>query len=451
MPWDVFQKDVLDALEGYRPFFYRLNRMKELEVSKRVEAVAVVKRDSKEEIWIIDAKHKPVDSIDTEDAKRMDAYEESIKENPAQIGIGKEEFYKYKIFKIFVYQGPGSIIENKRTLFIPFEKLHAFCEKNLILLDTDYVVHHVSRLANKGMLSESQVSLLYSGLNPYEEIRRGVVASLHDLSESLNGAVLEFPPFDKRTIPEKTPEISALFSHFGRDIIFPIIIPYSRETMEDASQRMAIVFEKLSEKGKTIPIAVDSFSKYPSEDSSSEKMSSAKAFSKFRKEMPAYVLHKDLLQWFILKELRVIPIEKIIPYLAFSNIETKMSKIDCGVKMEDLSDFGIYLSIQSQDDIEFKISYGLPFQLDDESKERFKKLFKIEEKNKETIMTQVLSVQFQNKFYTSYNDIYDLRVDIDPLGDFHALSYFGKQVMKPEIDFIGNLAEKWLTKKVGIK
>ena len=67
MSWNVFQKDVLDALEGYRHFFYRFKHMEDLEVGKRVEAVAVIKRETKHEVWIVDAKYKPMDAINAGD------------------------------------------------------------------------------------------------------------------------------------------------------------------------------------------------------------------------------------------------------------------------------------------------------------------------------------------------------------------------------------------------
>lgn len=452
MSWNVFQKDVLDALEGYRHFFYRFKRMEDLEVGKRVEAVAVIQRETKHEVWIIDAKYKPMDAINAGDIDRMDAYEKSIRKNPSQIGLGKEEFYKYKLFKIFVYQGPGDMVTENQTLYIPFEKLHAFCEKNLIMPNSDYVVQHVSKLASKGLLSDTQVSLLYSGLKPYEEIRREVVAKLHNLSESLANALLTFPPFDKSILPKGTPEISALFLHKGRDVMFPIIIPYSMETINESSQRMNIVFKKLSRRSKTVPIVVDSFSEFPVIDTSSEeRMSASKAFSYFEGKMPEYVIHKDLLQWYMLKELKVIPMDKILPYLTFRNIEMTVTKEKGFVEMRDIHDFGFYFSLSTKDDINFDVSFIFPFDLDEESEERLGKVFTVAKADGDTVLVQGLKVMLESKFYESYRNLYDLRVEIEPLNDFHALSFYGQQIMEPEITFLSKLVEKWLVQKVGIK
>ena len=452
MSWNVFQKDVLDALEGYRHFFYRFKRMEDLEVGKRVEAVAVIKRETKHEVWIIDAKYKPMDAINAGDIDRMGAYEKSIRKNPSQIGLGKEEFYKYKLFKIFVYQGPGDTVVENQTLYIPFEKLHAFCEKNLIIPNSDYVVQHVSKLASKGLLSDIQVSLLYSGLKPYEEIRRGVVAKLHNLSESLANALLAFPPFDKSILPKGTPEISALLWHNGRDVMFPIIIPYSMETINESSQRMDLVFKKLSRRGKTIPIVVDSFSEFPLTDTSSgERMSASRAFSYFEEKMPEHVIHKDLLQWYMLKELKVIPIDEILPYLMFRNIEMAVTRGKGLVQMRDIHDFGFYFSLDTKDDINFVVYFSFPFDLDEESEERVRKNFKVAKVNGNTTLLQELKVMLQSKFYENYRGVYDLRVEIEPLHDFHALSFYGQQIMEPEITFLGGLVERWLVQKVGIK
>lgn len=452
MSWNVFQKDVLDALEGYRHFFYRFKRMEDLEVGKRVEAVAVIKRESKHEVWIIDAKYKPMDAINAGDIDRMDAYEKSIRKNPSQIGLSKEEFYRYKLFKIFVYQGPGDIVVENQTLYIPFGKLHAFCEKKLIMPNLDYVVQHVSKLASKVLLSDTQVSLLYSGLKPYEEIRREVVAKLHNLSENLANARLTFPPFDKSILPKGTPEISALFLHKGRDVMFPIIIPYSMETINESSQRMNLVFKKLSRLSKTVPIVVDSFSEFPMIDTSSgERMSASKAYSYFEGKMPDYVIHKDLLQWYMLKELKVIPIDKILPYLTFRNIEMAVTESKGFVQMRDIHDFGFYFSLSTEDDFNFDVSFIFPFDLDEESKERLGEVFTIAKADGDTVLIQGLKVMLESKFYESYRNVYDLRVEIEPLNNFHTLSFYGQQIMEPEITFLSKLVEKWLVQKVGIK
>ena len=447
MSWDVFQKDVLDALEGYRHFFYRFRRMEDLEVSKRVEAVAVVKRETKHEVWIIDAKYKLMDAINAGDVSRMDAYEESIRKNPSQIGLGKEEFYKYKLLKIFVYQGPGDIVVENQTFYIPFEKLHAFCEKNLVMPNSDYIVQHVSKLAGKGLLSDTQVSLLYEGLKPYEEIRREVVAELHSLSESLASALLAFPPFEKSVIPKGTPEISALLWHKGRDAVLPIIIPYSMETINESSQRMDLVFEKLSRHRMTIPIVVDSFSEFPVTDSG-ERMSASAAFSYLEGE---YVIHKDLLQWYVLRELRVIPIDKILAYLTFPNIEMSVTKGKGLVKMRDMHGFGVNFSLETKDDVNFDVSYSFPFDLEEESEEKLGKVFTVSKTDGCTFLLQKLKVMLESKFYENYSDVYDLRVEIEPLNNFHALSFYGQQIIEPEITFLGKLVETWLIQHVGIK
>ncbi|MFB6147386.1 MAG: hypothetical protein ABEJ66_00730 [Candidatus Nanohaloarchaea archaeon] len=124
--WEVFQRDVLDALrqyEGYFDFFERVGSLSD----SRPDCFARLTREGKKEIWIVDAKGK--EEVEQDDLDRMEKYVEMVRSNPIDVGLELSELAEHDIRGVFVTQGEGRVEDYEQ---VPFSRFHQFLQEGAV-------------------------------------------------------------------------------------------------------------------------------------------------------------------------------------------------------------------------------------------------------------------------------------------------------------------------------
>ena len=249
--WMVFQQDVLDVLRQYDGFFDYSERVGSLSDDSRPDFVAMISREDKEEIWIVDAKRKP--EIGDEDKKRMKKYLEMLESNPIDVGLELSELSGYKFRGVFVTSSGDLHLENFEQ--VKFSALHQFLQRELVYTDTEKVVRDVAKMMERKQLSQSQARLLFRSLKPFERARKRALNQLEELETKFVGLELRKAPFEGKDLP-----VEAMLVHEPRGKIFLIDIPYSREALKEVSGKVEEVKKTLADSDREIFFAaLDTF------------------------------------------------------------------------------------------------------------------------------------------------------------------------------------------------
>lgn len=249
--WMVFQQDVLDLLRQYEGFFNHSERVGSLSDNSRPDFIARIDRENKKEVWIVDAKSKP--EINEQDRKRMKKYLEMLESNPIDLGLEISEISSYRFRGIFVTSSGDLDLEKYEQ--VKFSSLHQFLQKELVYTDTEKVVRDVAKMMERKQLSQSQARLLFRSLKPFERSREKALNRLEEIETKYVGLKLKKAPFEGNDLP-----VEAMLVHEPREKIFLIDIPYSRDALEQVTDKVEEVKNTLSDSGKEVFFAaLDTF------------------------------------------------------------------------------------------------------------------------------------------------------------------------------------------------
>lgn len=249
--WEVFQRDVLDALKQYQGYFDFFERVGSLSDS-RPDCFARITRKDKKEIWIVDAKAKK--NVDTGDIERMEKYLEMVKSNPVDVGLELSELSEHEVRGIFVTQGDNAVESFEQ---IPFSCFHPFLQRELVYTDTDRVVRDVAKMMERKQLSQSQARLLFSSIKPFEDRLKQGLEVLERLENSFVGLELEKPPIESY---DYSVPVDAVVRHREREQIFLFDIPYSQEAVDGVEEKVEEVRNRLQQADRnTYYTAINTF------------------------------------------------------------------------------------------------------------------------------------------------------------------------------------------------
>ncbi|MFB6190676.1 MAG: hypothetical protein ABEJ91_03835 [Candidatus Nanohaloarchaea archaeon] len=326
--WEVFQRDVLDAVrqyEGYFDFFERVGSLSD----SRPDCFARVTREDKKEVWIVDAKGK--EEVDSEDLDRMEKYVEMVKANPLDVGLELSELAGHDVRGIFVTQGEGPLESFEQ---VPFSRFHQFMQRELVYTDTDRVVRDVAKMIERKQLSQSQARLLFSSIKPFEARLQQGMEVLEELETEFVGMELERPPIESYDydIP-----VDAVARHREREQVFLFDIPYSRDAVNEVEEKVEEIRSRIGEKENVYYAAINTFE--PRESN--------------------YLLQPGDLEHEVKKTAGIVSPEEVIS-LFTPKIPVEKEYGDGYVEVKDSGGIGFRARVKSSDDVHHSIEAIMP-------------------------------------------------------------------------------------------
>lgn len=326
--WEVFQRDVLDAVrqyEGYFDFFERIGSLSD----SRPDCFARVTRDEKKEIWIIDAKGK--EEVNSEDLDRMDKYVEMVRSNPIDVGLELSELAGHEPRGIFVTRGTGEPRDYEQ---VDFSRFHQFMQRELVYTDTDRVVRDVAKMIERKQLSQSQARLLFRSIKPFESRLQKGMEILEELETEFVGLELERPPIESYDydIP-----VDAVARHRERDQVFLFDIPYSQEAVDRVGEKVDEIRSRIAEKEKVYYAAINTFEARES----------------------SYLIQPENLEQEVKTTAGIVSPEEIIG-LFTPKIPVEKEYGDGYVEVRDSRGIGFKVRVRSSDDIRHSIEAIMP-------------------------------------------------------------------------------------------
>ena len=338
--WKVFQQDVLDVLRQYEGYFDFFERVGSLSDDSRPDSFARITRDSKKEIWVLDAKNKA--EINEDDEQRMDKYLEMAKSNPIDVGLQMSELSEYDFRGVFVTPR-----ERPETSFeaVKFSELHQFLQKELLYNNTNKLVRDLAKMAERKQLSQNQARLLFRSLKPFEDRLDEAMEKLEELEEKYVGLKLRKPPLS--SFDFKVP-VDAVLVHEERDKAFLIDIPYSEDEFDGIEEKVGEVKDRMSGIDKEVYYtALDTFEGHDSE----------------------FVHELREVEEEIQKTAGIVSPEELAD-LFTPKVSTERSYEEDYIEVKDTEGLGFRLRVQSFDDVTHKVEVMLPTDASSRIKDR---------------------------------------------------------------------------------
>ncbi|MFB6265781.1 MAG: hypothetical protein ABEI07_01725, partial [Candidatus Nanohaloarchaea archaeon] len=338
--WDVFQRDVLDALrqyEGYFDFFERVGSLSD----SRPDCFARVSRGDKKEIWIVDAKGKQ--EVGQEDIDRMEKYVEMVRGNPIDVGLELSELAEHEIRGIFVTRGTGSCEDYEQ---VSFSRFHQFLQAELVYTDTDRVVRDVAKMMERKQLSQSQARLLFNSIKPFESRLEQGLETLERLETRFTGLELERPPIEsyEHDIP-----VDAVARHSRRDQVFLFDIPYSREAVENVEEKVGEIRSRIEQAEEPVYYT---------------------AINTFEPEESEYLLQPGEIESEVRRTAGILPPEEILS-LFTPKIPLEREFGDGFLEVRDTAGLGYRARVESEDDVTHRLEVILPDEAASELRDQF--------------------------------------------------------------------------------
>jgi hypothetical protein len=321
--WQVFQTDVLSVLRQYSGYFSSTEHVASISRGLRPDFLGTVRRESKKEVWILDAKNKS--GIGNEDIERMEEYVDTVTSNPVDAGVDPTDISRFRVRGIFVTRSGEEALENFET--VQFESLHQFLQEELVYTDTGKVVRSISKMLEKGQLSQDHARILHRGTRRFRRRRNVCMKHVRDIDRRYTGIDLDEPPF-KRNLPAE-----ALLRHGSKR--FLIEFPYSRDEVRNPEDIRQV--KDLFDTGRenVFFLALNTFDEEIDEEN---------------------VLRPERLETEIQRETGIIPLEKAAKMFE-PRTQTKINLEKDRAEVSGPGDFE--LKVSTQDNRSFKVKSDL--------------------------------------------------------------------------------------------
>lgn len=328
--WNVFQADVLDVLRQYEGFFDFFERVGSFSDNSRPDSFARVTRKDKKEIWVVDAKNKG--SLDSGDKERMEKYLEMARNNPIDVGLDITEISEHEVRGIFITNREAEL---KGYEVVPINGLHQFMQKELVYTDTDQVIRKVSKMMERGQLSQSQARLMFQSLKPYEEKMQSALNVLNNMESEYSGIKIDRPPlndFDAR-IP-----VDLVLRHEAREAVFFFDVPYTRKALENVEPKVEQIKNLLSD------ISPKSY---------------YSAINTFETVKSSHVIPKKKVEQEVQETIGICSKKKIAEiFTPKTSVERNYE--DNKIVLNDTKGLGFRAEVYSSNDVDFKVAVSLP-------------------------------------------------------------------------------------------